>query len=333
MAPPAAAPAQTGARPRILLEVHERPRAFPLASAKMVAESVPEVDFIMAPRDSLAAYIGDVDALVGTATPTIMKRAGPRLKWIQVHDGGVDRYMFPELRESGVALTDAKILKGPPMADHAMALLLGLTRQINRAVANQQQERWSQDGFDAIELRGRTALIIGLGGAGTQIAERAFAFGMRVVATDPKDIPYMRAVERVEKPEMLHQLLPLADVIFVAAPYTRETKNLLGDREFGEMKPGVYIINIARGGIIDTDALVRALEARRIAGAGLDVLLPERLPKGHPLWGMSNVIITPHLAGNSEHGLSRRTALIIENARRFARGQPLRNLVDKSLGY
>jgi D-2-hydroxyacid dehydrogenase (NADP+) len=326
-------PTAPAARPRILLEVHDRPRAFPPANAKMVADSVPEVDFIMAPRDSLAAYVSDVDAMVGTATPAVMKRAGPRLKWIQVHDGGVDRYMFPELRESNVTLTDAKIIKGPEMADHAMALLLGLTRQINRSVKDQQAETWNQRPYTPIELRGRTALVIGLGGAGTQIAERAFAFGMRVVATDPKDIPYMRAVERVEKPEMLHQLLPRADVVIVAAPHTAETRNLLGDREFGEMKQGVYVINISRGGTIDTDALMRALTSGRLAGAGLDVVAPEPLPKGHPLWRMPNVIITPHLAGSSDHGLARRTALIIENTRRFVRGQPLRNVVDKSRGY
>ncbi len=301
----------------------------------MVAESVPEIDFILAPRDSLTAYISDVDALMGTPTPAIIKRAGPGLKWIQVHDGGVDRYaaLFPELGERGVTLTDAKIIKGPEMADHAMALLLGLTRQINRAVANQRREEWSQGGFDPIELRGRTALIVGLGGAGTQIAERAFAFGMRVIATDPKNIPYMRAVERVEKPDMLHQLLPEADVVFMAAPFTAATRNLFGAREFGKMKRGAYFINISRGGTVDTDALVGALNSGHVAGAGLDVVTPERLPKGHPLWRMENVIITPHLAGNSDQGVIRRTALFIENARRFARGLPLRNVVDLTLGY
>jgi phosphoglycerate dehydrogenase-like enzyme len=322
-------------RPRILIQVHDRPRAFPPANARMVADSVPEAEFIMAPEESLTTRIADVDALIGTPRAAMLKRAGPRLKWIQVHDGGVDRYvnLFPQLAQRGITLTDAKIVKGPEMADHALALLLGLTRQIDRSITNQAREEWSQKGFAPVELRGRTALIVGLGGAGTQIAERAFAFGMRVLATDPKDIPYMRAVERVEKPDMLRQLLPMADVVFMAAPYTRETKNLFGSREFAAMKRGVYFINISRGGTVDTDALVSALTVGQVAGAGLDVVNPEPLPKGHLLWRMKNVIITPHLAGNSDHGITRRTALFIENSRRFVRGQPLRNVVDLTLGY
>jgi phosphoglycerate dehydrogenase-like enzyme len=322
-------------RPRILVEVYDLPRAFPPSHARMVADSVPEAEFIMAPADSLAARVADVDALIGTPSPAVLERAGPRLKWIQVHDGGVDRYanLFSRLGERGITLTDSKILKGPEMADHALALLLGLTRQINRTMAQQAREQWNQRGLAPIELRGRTALVVGLGGAGTQIAERAFAFGMRVIATDPKNIPYMRAVERVEKPDMLLQLLPEADVVFMAAPFTPETKGLFGPKEFAAMKRGVYFINISRGGAVDTDALLSALEAGQVAGAGLDVVSPEPLPKGHPLWGMDNVIITPHLAGNSDHGITRRTALFIENARRFVRGQPLRNIVDLKLGY
>ncbi len=241
--------------------------------------------------------------------------------------------MFAGLQQRGVTLTDMKIVKGPEMADHAMALLLALTRQIKRSVANQERETLTQDGYAPIELHGRTALVIGLGGAGTQIAERAFASGMRVLAVDPKDIPYMRAVKRVAKPDVLHRLLPQADVVFMAAPHTPATGKLLGPREFGEMKRGVYIINISRGRTIDTDALVRALASGRVAGAGLDVVAPERLPRKHPLWHMPNVIITPHIAGNSDGGLRRRTRLIIENARRFAAGLPLRNLVDLKLGY
>ena len=155
-------------------------------------------------------------------------------------------------------------------------------------------------------------------------------YAMAKFATDPKDIPIMRAVERVERPERLAELLPLADVIFLTAPLTRPTFKLLGDREFGLMKHGVYLVNVARGELVDTDALVRALQDGRVAGAGLDVLSPEPPPRGHPLWRMKNVIMTPHIAGHSDRGAERRAQLFIENAHRFARGLPLRNVVDKA---
>ncbi len=297
-----------------------------------VAESVPEVDFVIVPRDSVPAVIGAADAFVGTPTLKLLARA-PRLRWIQTQGGGVDGLIFPELRDSRIVLTSAKIVKGPAMADHAMGLLLALTRQIWRGVEARQHGSWAAEGYDPIELAGKTALIIGLGGAGTQIAERAFASGMRVIATDPKDIPIMRAVDRVERPERLPDLIPLADVIVVAAPLTDRTRRLFGTGEFGAMKRGVYFINISRGGLVDTDALVRALREGRVAGAGLDVVTPEPLPADHPLWKMKNVIITPHLAGQSDQGPAHRSALIIENTRRFVRGLPLRNVADKTLGY
>jgi phosphoglycerate dehydrogenase-like enzyme len=305
---------------------------FTRAHAQAVADSVPEIDWVIVPRKSVLAVIGTADALIGDPTPAMI-RAGPRLRWVQAQSGGVDDILFPELRDRPIVLTTSKIIKGPAMADQAMGLLLVLTRQIWRAVESRAHEQWPDINHEAIELYGKTALVIGLGGAGTQVAERAFASGMRVIATDPKDIPVMRAVERVERPERLAELLPLADVIFLTAPLTKQTFKLLGDREFGLMKPGVYLVNVARGELVDTDALVRALQDGRVAGAGLDVLSTEPPPRGHPLWRMKNVIMTPHIAGHSDRGAERRAQLFIENAHRFARGLPLRNVVDKALGY
>jgi len=214
-----------------------------------------------------------------------------------------------------------------------MALLLALTRQLDRAIAQRPQEKWSARGYAPLELRGKTAVIIGLGGAGTQIAERAFAFGMRIIAVDPKDLPMMRSVERVVAPDRLADVLPEADVTFISAPLTEQTRGLLGDREFGRMKPGVFIINVARGGIIRTDALVRALADGRVGGAGLDVVDPEPLPRGHSLWRTGRVVLIPHVAGGSDQGMERRRELITENVRRFTQGLPLRNVVDKAAGY
>jgi phosphoglycerate dehydrogenase-like enzyme len=179
----------------------------------------------------------------------------------------------------------------------------------------------------------RAALIVVAGGIGTQIAERAAAFGMRVLALDPEDKPYLRAVEEVLKPDRLHDSLPRADVIFISAPLTAWTKGLIGAKELALLKKGCYVINVSRGELIVTDALVQALAEGRLAGAGLDVTDPEPLPTGHPLWALENVIITPHIAGVSDQILRRRVELVKENVRRFARGLPLLHVVDKRKGY
>jgi phosphoglycerate dehydrogenase-like enzyme len=332
VSPPAADSNLAGRPIRIVVDVHDqRHPLFNRAHAQAVADSVPEIEWVIVPPESVLAVIGSADAFIGEPTPEVI-RAGLRLRWVQMQAGGVDGFLFQELLERPIVLTNAKIVKGPAMADHAMGLLLLLTRQLWRAVEARAREEWASDDYEPIELHGKTALIVGLGGAGTQVAERAFASGMRVIATDPKDIPIMRAVERVERPERLAELLPLADVIFLTAPLTKQTFRLIGDREFGLMKRGVYLVNIARGELVDTDALVRALQDGRAAGAGLDVVSP-RPPRGHPLWRMKNVIVTPHFAGRSDQGPERRSQLIIENARRFARGLPLRNVVDRTLGY
>ena len=188
-------------------------------------------------------------------------------------------------------------------------------------------------GLRIIELRGKTALVIGLGGIGTQVAERAFAFGMRVLAVDPKDIPYMRAVERTVKPDALNSVLPEADVVFMCAPHTPRSEGMLGRDQFRRMKRGAYFINVSRGRTVQTEALVEALERGQLSGAGLDVTHPEPLPQSHPLWSMKNVVLTPHIATLSDQGWERRVELVEENLRRFAVGLPLYHVVDKEKGY
>ena len=160
-----------------------------------------------------------------------------------------------------------------------------------------------------IELRGKTILIIGLGGIGTQIAQRAAAFDMRIIVIDPKDIPLHRDVAHVGKPDEIEDLLPQADVVVSSVPHTPETDQLLSRDEFSLMKDGVYLINISRGRIVDTDALADALRSGKVAAAGLDVTDPEPLPAGHPLWSMPNVTITPHIAGRSDRLSERRSDL------------------------
>jgi len=296
-------------------------------------QKVPNLDLYTANQGELTSKVADAVALIGTCDPEVVK-AGKRLRWVQTGSAGVSYCMYPELVNSNITLTNAKIIQGPEIADHALALLLFLTRNLGRAVEGRADGNWTrQPYFDSVELRGKTALVIGLGGIGTQVAERASAFGMRVFGVDPKDISYINSVEKVGKPDQLHSFLPSADVVFMCAPITPESSLMLGTEEFSLMKKGTYFINVSRGKIVDTQALLTALTSGHLAGAGLDVTEPEPLPKGHPLWTLDNVIITPHVAGRSDGISQRRMQLFEENLKRFEQGLPLRNVVDKKRGY
>jgi phosphoglycerate dehydrogenase-like enzyme len=296
-------------------------------------EAAAPADFVSvsSPEEALQR-IADADALVGVCNLDLI-RAGKRLKWIQVYSAGVDRYRFPELRDSDITLTNCKIIQGPEIADHAMAMLLALTRRLNEFIPLRMKRAWRRSGSGLIELNGKTALIIGLGGIGTQIAQRASAFGMRVLAVDPKDIPYVLFVEKVVKPDQLRDVLPEADVVFMSAPHTAQTERMMGSEEFGMMKKGSYFIAVSRGKTYDGKALAKALEEKHLAGAGVDVTDPEPLPEDDPLWQFENVIITPHIAGQSDKVWDRRMALLKENVRRFTESLPLLNVVNKQKWY
>jgi phosphoglycerate dehydrogenase-like enzyme len=306
-----------------------------LSEEQMVSmrNAVPEVELVAGEREELAGLVANADGLIGTCDPEIVK-AGKKLRWVQVGSAGVSYCMYPELVDSAITLTNAKIIQGPEIADHAFALLLFLTRNLGHAVAASSTGDWSRQKYsDSVELRGKTALVIGLGGIGTQVAERAAAFGMIVHAIDPKDISYINSVESVGKPDQLRTFLPSADVVFMCAPFTPATNLMLGAEEFSLMKRGAYFINVSRGKIVDTNALHKALTSGHLAGAGLDVTEPEPLPKEHPLWKLENVIITPHVAGRSDGITERRMKLFEDNLRRFEQGLPLRNVVNKQQGY
>jgi phosphoglycerate dehydrogenase-like enzyme len=183
-----------------------------------------------------------------------------------------------------------------------------------------------------VDLYGKTMLIVGLGGIGTRVAERATAFGMKVIGVDPTPLPGI-GVREVRGPSELKSLLPRADVVVVCCPLTRNTRGLFGASEFAAMKDGAYFINVARGRIVDPDALVAALRSEKLAGVGLDVTEPEPLPDTSPLWSLESVIITPHNAGQADGSKRRGFLLVRENLRRFTAGEPLLNVVDKARGY
>jgi phosphoglycerate dehydrogenase-like enzyme len=302
------------------------------AEIRQIQAAAPGATILAGERATLATQVADADAIVGTINPELF-RAAKKLRWVQVYSAGIEHYVFPELADSGVVLTNCKILQGPNIADHAMSLLLALTRELYLTIPNRVSEEWNRREYSPVELRGKTAVIVGVGGIGMQIAQRAHAFDMTVIGVDPKDMPLNYFVSRVVPPDRLETVLPEADVVFMAAPLTPESQTMMGRRQFGLMKKGSYFIAVSRGRTYDSDALLEALQSKRLAGAGLDVTNPEPLPKGNPLWKLENVIITPHIAGQSDGVEARRMALIVENVSRFVRGERLLNVVDKKKGY
>lgn len=276
--------------------------------------------------------ISTVDAIVGEVTPEQI-RAAHKLKWVQVMSAGVDNLRFPELVDSDIVLTNMKVVYGPEIADHAFAFLLALTRKLNVTIPAQKNEEWKADRSGMTELNGKTAVIVGVGGIGRQIAQRAFGFGMKVIGVDVRDYPPDVLVSRYVKPDQLDEVLPLADVVFISVPLTHKSEGMMGAKEFELMKKGSYFIAVSRGKTYSMNGLVKALDEQRLAGAGVDVTNPEPLPPGHPLWKFSNAIITPHQANGSDKLAARQFNIVKENVRRFAAGEPLLNVVDKKEGF
>lgn len=300
-----------------------------------IKQAAPNLHLVFPAPDKVMAEIVDADAIIGGITREQVL-AAKKLKWVQVNSAGVENYVsIPELRNSPIALTNMKIVQGVEIADHAFALLLGLTRRIDVAVVNRGTETWPnlQTFGPPLELSGKTAVIVGVGGIGTQIAVRAKAFGMTVIGVDPNDIPITPYLDRSVWPDRLDSVLPEADVVFISAPHTPATEKMIGVAQFAKMKPGALFIAVSRGKIYDAMALADALKSGRLAGAGLDVTDPEPLPKGHPLWTTGRVIITPHIAGRSDGERARFHEIYLENLIRFGRGERLRHTVDKEKGY
>lgn len=305
---------------------------------KELAATAPNVRIVAARGPEIAKEIVDADAMVGVRlTPELLKQA-KQLKWLHISSAGVEPHggqtgLFPELISSSVIVTNAKNVYGPQIADHAFAFLLALTRKLNVTIPRQHLEEWGGGRSGMFELAGKTAVIIGVGGIGSQIAQRAHGFGMTVIGVDIRDIPPSTTVQRVVPPDMLDSVLPEADVVFVSVPHTRKSEGMMGARQFELMKQGSYFIAMSRGKIYDHQALVKALDSKRLAGAGLDATDPEPLPKGHALWKFPNVVITPHTSGGSDNLQARQNHIVKENIRRFGAGLPLLNMVDKEAGF
>jgi phosphoglycerate dehydrogenase-like enzyme len=293
--------------------------------------AVPEVELVVA-KDS-PEQIRDVDAAFGFIDAAHI-RAGKRLRWVQQGSAGVEGVVtIPELVERDIVLTNMQRIFAPEIADQAIAYLLAFTRGLTHFIRKPPEGAWRYPPEVVFEeLQGKTMLVIGLGGIGSEIARRVFGSGMRVLATDPKVLEKPLFVEELHRPDAFHRLLPRADVVASAVPLTPLSRRMIGEQEFGMMRRGAILINVSRGGVVDTRALVAALDRGQVAAAGLDVTDPEPLTARHPLW-QRNVIITPHSAGQSPGGQRHAHALFRENLRRFAADELLLNIADKRAGY
>ena len=259
----------------------------------------------------------------------ILNAAGPEMRWLQLGGAGCEEYLIPRVVNSDIVVTNGKILQGPSVADHAMALTLALTRNIHHAVRNTSMRSVPRP----LELRGKRMCVIGLGGIGLLIAERARAFGMTVTGVDPEVRPLLSFLDNSYEPDELHVALAEADVVVMAAPNSRLSRGMMGAKEFKVMKSSAFFVNVSRGATTDTEALTNSLRSGQIAGAALDVTEPEPLPEDHELRHLQNAIVTPHIAGPSDHNRRRAFELIRANIKRFLDGEPLLNEVDKKKGY
>lgn len=297
-----------------------------------VTPVTPDAPTADAQRKELLREVADADAFIGGPTREVIQ-AGKKLKWVQVLSAGVEAYRYPELLNSDILLTNGKKIASPGIADHAFAMLLGLTRKMTRFIAVRPKEEWAREDYGLLELKDKTAVVIGVGGIGSNVARRAWAFDMKVIGVDIQQMNPTPFVERFVYPDRLNEVLPRADVVFMCVPDTPKSQGMMGPEQFKLMKKGSFFIAVSRGKTYSLSGLVEALDSKRLAGAGVDVTEPEPLPKGHALWKFENVIITPHIATQSDGEIPRRMAMIKENVARFAKGEQLINLVNKQEGF
>lgn len=256
----------------------------------------------------------------------------PQLRWVQASSAGigqfVKRYGY-DTRLPNTLFTTASGIHARPLAEFCIVTMLIHYKNILATLRNQSLKRWER--FGSTDLDGKTMAIVGLGRIGGEVARLAGALGMKVIGcnADPSSAP----VERFYPPAELHAMLPEADVLVLCVPHTPETENLIGRAELDLLKPGAYLINIARGAVVDEPALIEALQAGRLSGAALDVFSDEPLPAVSPLWEMPNVLVSPHSASTSDRENERLTDLFCENLGRFVNGQALRNVLDPARYY
>ena len=276
----------------------------------------------------------DSEVILGHVPLPLLQRA-PKLKWVHSASSGVDIYAYPEFRDSEIVLTGEKGLVGGHLADHGFALLLTMTRNLQRAI-KLGPEGWASRAelrAEEIELDGLTLGILGFGGTGQAMAKRGRAFGMTCLAVDNNKVEGNDDVVEVWDLDSIPKLLSLSDIVAICLPLTSETQGFFNDEVFRKMRKGSFLINVTRGEIVDDKALQRALDSGHIRGAGLDVHTVEPMPTDHPFWNYENVVMTPHTAGASQLRSGRNIDRFVQNIGRWRTNEELLGVYDKQAGY
>jgi phosphoglycerate dehydrogenase-like enzyme len=306
----------------------------PSARATIVALA-PDMQLVVTDdAGQIEAVLPEVEIAAGHIPPALLARM-PNLRWYQQWGAGADWLMrHPDIAERDFMITNASGVHAIQISEHILALLLAFARRLPQAMRAQLRGEWERhERQEIFELAGKTMVLVGVGAIGRRTAALAAALDVRVIGVRRDAADTAPGVERMIGPDRLADVLPDADFVVLTVPLTRETRHMIGERELRLMKRTAHIVNIGRGGTIDEAALIRALRDGWIAGAGLDVFEKEPLPPDSPLWGMENVLITAHYAGATPHYEERALVIFLDNLRRYRAGEPLRNVVDKTLGY
>jgi phosphoglycerate dehydrogenase-like enzyme len=287
--------------------------------------------------DETLALLPQADVLFSSEIDRTQLAAAPRLQWIHSPAAGVGGMLFREMTASPVLLTNSRGVAADTMAEHVLAVTLALFRNLPLALARQAEHTWAQDEISAHgnrTLAASHAVVVGLGAIGSAVARRMAGLGAQVTGIRRRpDGPPVPGVSTTVAPDRLAAVLPVADVVVIAAPHTSSTRGLIGAAELAAMMPQTILVNVSRGRLVDEDALAAALLRGSIGGAALDVFEREPLPSDSPLWDLPNVLITPHTSGFRPDHWDVMTALFADNLRRYEQAEPLLNVVDKNAGY
>jgi phosphoglycerate dehydrogenase-like enzyme len=322
---------------KLLIVLHHRfelwnaPAWFP----QRLREAFPGVEVVhLSSYEGVEEHLRDAEVAIAWSLRPEQFAVARKLRWIHSPAAAVHQLMFPELVSSDVIVTNSREVHAPVVAEHVIALLFALAKQIPQAVRLQQKRIWGKDTLHPSELGGATLALIGLGSIGREVAKRASSLRTRVIAVrkDPEK-GTADGVERVFPASDLDRVISQADYVVLAAPRTAETERLMDADRIAKLRPNAFLINVSRGALVDETALADALRNRKIAGAALDVFSEEPLPPDSPLWELENLLITPHTAAVTARLWERHYALIHENLRRYLAGEPLLGTVDKQKGY
>ena len=311
----------------------------PVDGVETLRKRFPHIRFIHATTpEQRAEALADCDITYTWILTDHEAAKATRLKWVHTSAVAVETLCLPELFARGIAVSNTRGVQAVPIAEHVMAVTLALAKQIPFVVENQQRARWAQNEFMGERLpwllKGRTLGLIGVGTIGSEIAKRADAFGMRVIALRRRPAyGTIGHVERVYGKEALAEFLGQCHVLAICAPLTPETHSMMGAVQFAQLPRGAVVINVGRAKIIDTDALMSALESGHLGGASLDVFPQEPLPSDHSLWKTPNVILTPHTSGFRQGHWDDVIDLFGDNLDRFLKGESLRFRIEPDLGY